>query len=143
MKTEEIRTQIIIQAAPEKVWMILTDFKNYPNWNSFIPRIEGQIKEGKRLIVKIQPPGKKGMIFKPTVTSKIENRELKWLGRLFIKGFFDGEHKFEIIDNNNGTVTFIQSEKFSGVLVRLFNFDTTEKGFEEMNKQLKKIAEIK
>lgn len=143
MKTEEIRTQIIIQAAPEKVWMILTDFKNYPNWNSFIPRIEGQIKEGKRLIVKIQPPSKKGMIFKPTVTSKIENRELKWLGRLFIKGFFDGEHKFEIIDNNNGTVTFIQSEKFSGVLVRLFNFDTTEKGFEEMNKQLKKIAEIK
>jgi len=28
---KEIKTEILINATPEKVWAILTDFENYPN----------------------------------------------------------------------------------------------------------------
>lgn len=30
---KEVKTEILIKAAPEKVWAILTNFENYPNWN--------------------------------------------------------------------------------------------------------------
>ena len=39
---KEIKTEIIINSKPEKVWSILTDFKNQPNWNPFISNISGE-----------------------------------------------------------------------------------------------------
>ena len=71
---------------------------------------------------------------------------MKWLGHLWFSGLFDGEHKFELIDNGNGTTTFIQSEKFKGILVPLFNKmldKNTVNGFNDMNRKLKVLAELK
>jgi uncharacterized protein YndB with AHSA1/START domain len=50
---KEIRTEITIQAKREKVWAILTDFENYPNWNPFITFIEGKAEEGRQITVRI------------------------------------------------------------------------------------------
>jgi hypothetical protein len=94
--------------------------------------------------VRIEPPQAKGMTFTPTILTFVTNKELSWLGHLLFAGIFDGEHKFELIDNANGTTTFIQSEKFTGILVYLFKKqldNNTKKGFEEMNKKLKELAE--
>lgn len=44
----EIKTEILINAAPEKIWAILTDFDNYPNWNPFIKTIEGRVEIGSK-----------------------------------------------------------------------------------------------
>ena len=144
---KNIITEIPIQAKPEKVWAILTDFGNYPQWNPFIPSIKGEVKPGNRIEIRIEPPNGKGMTFTPTVLAKVENKELRWLGKLFFSGLFDGEHKFELVDNGNGTVKFIQSEKFTGVFVGLFIFldffnpEKTQKGFIEMNEKLKALSE--
>ena len=46
---KEVFSEIEIQAPAERVWQALTDFDSYPSWNSFIRRISGQPKEGKRL----------------------------------------------------------------------------------------------
>jgi hypothetical protein len=89
-------------------------------------------------------PGASGMTFKPTVLVYTEAKEFRWLGHLFIKGLFDGEHCFRLIDNKDGTTTFIQSEQFEGILVPLFSkmLDTnTIEGFRQMNKKLKQEAE--
>lgn len=141
---KEIKTEIVIHATPAKVWSILTNFEAYPQWNPFIKSIEGTVTVGKRIVARIEPPNAKGMTFKPKVLTFETNKEFKWLGHLLVPGLFDGEHKFELIDNRNGTTTFIQSEKFNGILVPLFKklLDTnTKKGFEEMNEKLKALAE--
>ena len=141
---KKIKTEILINATPEKIWSILTKFENYPNWNPFIKSIYGEIKVGSKIKVRIEPPQAKGMTFTPTVLTFVTNKELSWLGHLLFAGVFDGEHKFELIDNANGTTTFIQSEKFTGILVSLFKKqldNNTKKGFEEMNKKLKELAE--
>ena len=138
---KEIKTEIIIRTTPEKIWTILTDFEKYPQWNPFITSIKGKVERGKKIQVRIEPPNGKGMTFNPTVLTKDENRELRWLGKFLFSGLFDGEHKFELIENGNGTVTFIQSEKFTGIFVGLFNPEKTQQGFTEMNKKLKELAE--
>lgn len=143
---KEIKTEILINATPEKVWSILTNFDNYPNWNPFIKSIKGEVKVGNIITARIEPPEAKEMTFKPKILTFETNKELKWLGHLLFAGLFDGEHKFELIDNGNGTTIFIQSERFKGILVPLFKKqldNNTKKGFEEMNSKLKELAEQK
>ena len=86
----ELRSEIEIDAPPEHVWAVLTDFDAYPEWNPFIRRISGELREGARLEVRIEPPGARATTFKPTVRAVERNRELRWLGRLLAPGIFDG-----------------------------------------------------
>jgi hypothetical protein len=146
LPAKELKTEILIHASPEKVWAILKDFQNYPQWNPFIKSIQGDVEVGKRIQVRIEPPGAKGMTFKPRVLAFEPNKELRWIGHLLFPGLFDGEHRFELIDNKDGTTTFRQSEKFKGLFVPFFKkmLDTnTKNGFEQMNQKLKELAERK
>jgi hypothetical protein len=84
------------------------------------------------------------MGFKPTVLRAEPNRELRWLGRLWLPRLFDGEHVFVIEPLDETRVRFVQREEFNGLLVPLFarSLDTdTRRGFEEMNQALKARAE--
>ena len=139
----KIRTEITINASPERVWNVLTAFNDYPKWNPFIKSISGELLAGKKLLVNIQLQGSKGMLFKPELQKIIKHKELRWKGKFLFKGIFDGEHYFIIDQNNEGTSTFIQGEIFSGLLVSFFKgiLEKTLSGFEEMNKALKRRAE--
>jgi len=142
----ELHSEIEIRASTERVWQILTDFSSFPQWNPFIHRASGEIKEGARLVVYIQPSGASGMTFKPTVLKAEPNRELRWLGRLVLPGLFDGEHIFTIEPLGNNRVRFTQREIFNGLFVPLLaqSLKTdTQRGFEEMNQALKARAEQK
>lgn len=141
---KELITEIKIKANPAQVWAVLTDFSSYTTWNPFIKSLTGDVKVGKTITARLEPPKASGMTFKPKVLVFEANKKFVWLGHLFIKGLFDGEHSFELIDNLDGTTTFIQSEKFGGILVPLFNkmIETnTKEGFESMNKALKERIE--
>ncbi|MBP2030861.1 hypothetical protein J2755_001809 [Methanohalophilus levihalophilus] len=140
----EITTEIKIKASPEKVWEMLTDFSKFPEWNPFILEAQGEIEEGSKLLVRLARPNNKSMVFKPSVLKVEKGKEFRWLGHLFLPGFFDGEHIFEIIPLDSKSVKFIQREKFRGILVPLFwkSLGTnTKQGFNEMNAALKKRAE--
>lgn len=140
----EIKTQIRINATPDKVWAVLKDFENYPTWNSFIRSISGEPKVGNQITVSIFPPEGEKMTFKPTVLAFEQNKEFRWIGKLLFKGLFDGEHKFELIDNENGATIFNHSENFKGILVRFLRKQLengTKKGFELMNENLKERVE--
>lgn len=141
----ELRREIDIDAPPSAVWAVLTNTGSYSDWNPFIRRLSGDLREGAKLGVRIEPPGGRAMTFKPTVL-KVENeRELRWLGRLLLPGLFDGEHIFRIEALADGRTRFTQAERFSGILVRAFSttLDKTELGFEQMNTALKAQAEAR
>jgi hypothetical protein len=143
---KEIKTEILINASPEKVWAIFSDFNNYPNWNPFIKLLSGEVKVGNKINVTIQPNNSKPMTFKPKVLVFEVNKEFRWRGRLLFGGLFDGRHQFELIDNGNGTTTFKQSEVFKGILMPFFSkkkMGNTRKGYEAMNQKLKESAEQK
>lgn len=135
---KEISTSIQINATPEKVWQVLTDFKSYPQWNPFIQSLKGDVKVGNRIDVNLG-----GMAFKPLVLAYSQNQKFRWIGHLLIKGIFDGEHQFELTANPDGSTHFIQSEKFKGILVPFVPkvFRDTKVNFERMNQALKQRAE--
>jgi hypothetical protein len=142
----EIKTQITINTTPDKVWAVLTDFDNYPNWNPFVTSLTGDVRVGNKITVRIEPPGASVNNFRPTVTAFEPNKKLSWLGVFLFRGIFDGEHKFELSNNGNGTTTFIQQEKFIGLLVPFFKkmLDSNiRRGFEALNNKLKELAEAK
>lgn len=143
MKNKSIHTEIRIHASAEKIWNILMDFESYPQWNSFIPNINGQTGVGQKMKVKIHPPQGSAMIFKPQVVTHVPQKEFSWQGKLFVKGLFDGQHTFELQSNADGSITFIQREVFQGIFVGMFNTHKTEMGFKAMNEALKARAEKK
>ena len=135
----EITTDIKIQSTSEKIWKILMDFKQYPQWNPFVKSIEGNTSIGSKLNAQLQD-----MKFAPVVVECKKEKEFRWLGHLFFKGLFDGEHSFRLVDNQDGTTTFVHSEKFKGILVRLMKKKLTTdivEGFKEMNLALKNRVE--
>ena len=139
-------SEIEINASPERVWQVLTDFSALPDWNTFIRSVEGDLNVGGRLKVYIKASKGMGMSFKPTVLRAEPNRELRWIGRLLMPGLMDGEHSFIIEPMEDNHVRFVQSESFTGVLVSLMSmlgvFKNALIGFEGMNQALKRRAEL-
>ena len=134
-----IETSVAINSTPEKVWQVLINFESYSEWNSFITSLSGELRLGSKLQATIQ-----GMKFSPRIISLSNRKAFSWKGKLFFNGLFDGEHSFSLKENPDGTTTLYHIEKFSGLLVGLFNkkIDVdTKNGFEKMNLELKKRVE--
>jgi hypothetical protein len=141
----EISREIEIDSPPDAVWAVLADTGAYSEWNPFIRRLTGDLRAGAKLEVEIAPPGGRAMTFKPTVLAAEPGRELRWLGRLLLPGLFDGEHRFLLEPLGDGRTRFVQSERFSGFLVRPLRrtLAKTALGFEQMNAALKERVEAR
>ena len=61
--TTEISHEIEIDASPAAVWSVLADTEAYGEWNPFVRRLDGELREGARLDARIEPPGGRGMTF--------------------------------------------------------------------------------
>ena len=138
---KELTTKIEINASPQRVWKILTDFDKYEQWNPFIHRIVGHPKEGSKIQIHIETPGGKNRRYEPIVTRVEEGHELRWLGKSFL---LNGELIFLIERLQPERVRLVHREIFNGLLTSFFGRRTDEDiraGFEEMNKALKERAE--
>jgi hypothetical protein len=105
-------------------------------------RASGELRAGSRLEVHLKPPGMSGMSIRPVVVEATPNRELRWLGHLLVPGIFSGEHAF-VLEPIGERTRFIQSERFTGVLVPLLSRmldGSTRQGFEAMNEALRRRA---
>jgi len=133
-----------IEAPPEVVWRVLTDFAGYPEWNPFIVRIAGDLAVGQVLDLTIQPPGRRAMTFRPKVLRCEPDSEFRWLGHFLVPGLFDGEHAHLLEAIEAGRTRYSQSEAFRGLLVPLTGslLAATQQGFDAMNTALKARAEL-
>ena len=107
----QLESEVEVQASPERVWEVLTNFAAYPDWNPFIVRV-----------LEAEPA-----------------RRLRWLGHLLVPGLFDGEHRFTIEPAGPGRARVTQQETFRGLLAPLllaFIAGPTLEGFRQMNRAL-------
>ena len=141
---EQIESQITINAPVEDVWKVLSNFNSYPDWSPTISEFFGSPKVGQRTKVLLTQPGGTSMKMNPVFLKIDVNEELRWKGRLFMNGIFDGEHYFILQRVSDNQTRLIQGEIFSGILVPLLKkmiHGNTKDGFELFNKAIKKRVE--
>lgn len=140
---KHLRTEISIDASAEQVWGVLTDLERFSEWNPFITRASGEVRQGGRLEIFMEPPGGKAMGFKPTLMTVDPNRELRWVGVFLHKTLFTGQHYFLIEPQAQCQATFVQGEYFGGIMLPLMGavLRKTVLGFDEMNHALKARVE--
>lgn len=137
MKT--LSTTIDIDASTEEVWATLIDFPSHERWNPFFARIEGSATVGEKIsIVARKSDGGEGMGFTPTILEVEAGRVLRWKGKLLVKGIFDGEHVFELVDIGDGRTRLNHGENFGGILIPFMGkvLKETEEGFRAFNEAL-------
>ena len=142
MKT--IETNIIVDSKPNKIWAILTKFEEYELWNPFMTKVVGNAILGSKIEVNIKTISGKQRTYFPIITKCEINRELRWKGKSFLPGIFDGERIFVIEETNDNRVSFLHKEVFKGLGVKLVGDKLDQdlrESFVMMNKALKVRAE--
>jgi len=134
----------MVDSNPDKIWSILTNFKEYGLWNPFMIKVVGNAILGSKIEVNIKTISGKQRTYFPIITKCEINRELRWKGKSFLPGIFDGERIFVIEKSNDNKVSFLHKEVFKGLGVKLvgnrLDQDLRE-SFVSMNKALKTRAE--
>ena len=141
---KEIHTQIDIKSSAERAWKMLIDFNNYSQWNPFIRQINGAPTVGTKLEIHLHTAAGKKRIYKPTVTKVEPYHELRWYGKSFLPGMFNGEHIFTIETREVDRIKFVHKEIFTGLGASLAG-DRLDRdlyqSFEEMNNAFKEKLE--
>lgn len=142
MKT--IETNIVIDSTPNKIWDILTNFDEYELWNPFMTKVMGNANLGSKIEVNIKTISGKKRTYYPIITKYETNKELRWKGKSFLPGIFDGERIFLLEKSNDDKISFSHKEIFSGLGVKLVGSKLDEslrESFVRMNNALKVRAE--
>ncbi len=138
-----LHAAVEIDAPAETVWKVIADTARYPEWNPFVQRIEGDLREGGRVAVTIKAPGRKPVTFKARVHRLDPGRELRWRGRWFVPGVFDGEHALTVEPLADGRARFRTHEVVTGLLLPFLRtaMRQSQDGFELLCVAVKKRAE--
>lgn len=141
---KELTTEIVIHADVSIVWNTLLNLGKYSEWNPFITKASGKIKEGEQLNIQISLPGNGSYEIEPRVTEVDYLHNICWSGQLWMYGLLKGEHIFEIHVRGKETCIFRQRGIFKGPIVPfIWNRigSPAREGFNQMNQKLKKRAE--
>jgi hypothetical protein len=141
---KQLNAEVQIEATPDRVWAVLTDFAAYQDWNPFIVKATGQPVPGTRLELQMRLSGRRPTTLRPEVLEADPARRLRWLGRVLVPGVFDGEHSFTIQPDGPGRVRLTQHEEFRGLLapvVLRMIAKSTLASFHQMNQALKARVE--
>ena len=132
------RVEVTIRANPERVWSLLTDAKGFPRWNSTVSGIEGEIREGER--IRLRVPGS-DRAFTPTVSGVVPLQRMTWTGG--VAPMFKGVRTFELRARQDGGTDFVMQERFSGLMLPLVKRSLPDFGpiFERYANDLKRGSE--
>jgi hypothetical protein len=108
------RVELNISAKAERVWRLLTDAKDFPRWNSTVRSIDGQIRDGEQLRMRV--PGT-DRVFTPRVSGVVANERMTWTGGFW--PLFKGVRTFELTSRADGSTQFAMQERFSGWMLPL------------------------
>jgi hypothetical protein len=141
---ENVSTEIIIDASLAQVWKVLDDTAAYPEWNSLIRKIDGDLKTNGTVWVTIKLPESGSDRYQVKILGYIPEHEIRWEHDFAVPRLFYGKHKI-IIDAVNENQTILRHGKeFKGLLVGPLSaghLRQTRDGFEKMNKELKMRVE--
>jgi len=138
-----LHTQITIDAPPEAVWAVLTDWERLPEWSGSLQGMTGDISDGGSVTVDfVSPSNGKLLVMEHTLTY-VEGQSFSWSDP-FLAGIYD-QHEYRLEPLPDGRTLFIQSDAVRGrALARLLGGTITGllfDAYQEFNLALKARVE--
>jgi hypothetical protein len=130
----------VIHSSSEVIWAILTDARRWPEWNTTVDRVDGEIALGEKIILRTK--GSAGRAFPLKVREFVPGRRMVWSGGMPL-GLFKGERVFTLSPQSDGRVEFAMREEFTGLLAPLItrSIPDLQPSFDEAAAALKDRAE--
>ncbi|NMO23381.1 SRPBCC domain-containing protein [Pyxidicoccus fallax] len=113
-----LETEALIDAPPDTVWRVLTDFARYPEWNPLILEAVGEARMGGRVAMRASAPDGSGKSLRFTATLvRVEpGVALEWKGGVPL--VLSGLHYFRLSPSGGGT-RLVHGEDYFGLYPRL------------------------
>jgi hypothetical protein len=128
-----IETTTTIDATPERVWDVLADSSSWPDWDSGVVRVEGELRVGNRVKVVSELNPKRAY---PVKVMELEpGRGMTWKGGMPL-GLFRGVRTYRLSPDGAGRTRFEMREEFSGPLLPLI-----WRSMPDMNPSFRQFAE--
>jgi hypothetical protein len=146
-RMDQLATDIVIDAKPDRVWRHLASFAEYGEWNPFITSISGELSLGEiEAVLSLKTNDDRGQ-FRHAVSARLvrleHELEIRWEHGLWLPGLMTTEHWFRIAPRKGG-VRFHQGMKVTGLLSHSLKgdfFGPFEAGFIAMNQALRDRTE--
>jgi hypothetical protein len=138
-----IESRVTIQASPQTVWKVLTDFAEYSRWNPYIVKARGEPREGSSLALQLDRAEGDVQSVEPEVSIVKQGRKIRWQSRTLVPGIDDREYEAIIEPTGEGQVRFVQRTRFEGLLVPFLDVGPDQDGLDRMGAALKEQAEKK
>ncbi len=128
----------LIHAPAARVWALLTDASRFPTWNSTVTRLDGDIRLGSRLAIRVPLAPKR--TFRPRVTAFEAPHRMVWSEG---NPMFRGVRTFNLTGAADGTTDFEMTEVLSGLMLPMIRGSLPDFGpaFEAYAADLKRAAE--
>ncbi len=116
-KVRSYKLSIQINASKETIWEAITDFKNYPNWNSILRLANNdQFVLDQKFDVTILKPKHKQSKFKANLVHKKSPYVFTAVQTMIAPWFFQAKHHFIIEEIDANHSIFIQKWELYGLL---------------------------
>jgi hypothetical protein len=130
--TTVLETRVEIDAPAQQVWVILTDFNNYVQWNTLTPRIKTKRPVDRRLILHIY----RSCDYRPQKPGE----ELGWDASIGPKWFCRIQRVQRIEPLDAHRCRYVNQVTFTGLLARIFDFAQLQGDFDRMGEELARRA---
>jgi len=117
-----IRTEHRVDASPDSVWELLTDFPRFPEWNPLHRRIRsrGPLRPGTKITISLKMGNFRSIHGARLTTFDPERREFGWVAQAgLVPGLVVVERSFRVEADENGGARLVQDERDSGFGVPL------------------------
>lgn len=111
-----VYTEVLIDAPPEKVWEVLTDFDRLSEWSNNLVGLEGDFRDGGQIMVSFKA-GPVTQKLQREVKFFEEGRSFGWSDPLF-SGLSD-RHIYQVNATDDGKTLFVQTDHVKGAHVHI------------------------
>jgi len=140
----QLQAEVQIEASPERVWQVLTDFARYPEWTGWQGTISGEARKGAWLKVIARPrPGKLKMtVFRILRCEPM--KELRWYALYGPLWALYGQRYWLLEPRAGDRIRLIFGEAYFGWLLPFLRGMLARRGpqqYEQLAQRLKEYCE--
>ena len=125
---KSVHAELVIPAAPDRIWDVLMDTEAYGEWNPIFVSVEGEFREGGTLAYQMKSPDGELSDVEPTVRKLVPGREINQFGG--VRGILTFDHTWRIDPVPEGSKV-TQHEEYRGVYVWFWDPAWVEDAYED------------